>query len=382
MAQNPQTAVAVVDQSPDAIVEWNLDNWPVEQFNRLVPTQVLGLATDLIRPIVQVVQLDIEKDTYTSTDLAAGCRAPNARGLALLAGAAGIDFPDEVRVDDGSNPNRAVAKVWATMFDATGRQRTIVGSRDYDVSKLSMTDAQRKRAKGHLFENALTRARHRAMRVMLGLAQQYTIAELQKPFAVVSYVPNMQHPEVRSRMLDAMAPVAGALFGGSAKQLGAGAAVIELPDEDDPRNVTPPPASPTTLPGEKLAAATAATEDEPDEAMPSWAGTTTSSPATVASTEPDLFTLIRDSAGAGGMQGPVTEKQIETLQAIFEVVGGRATKAGLVAIWKDIDVEDLALEANQAQALINAAHRKGKTAAAVKDFADEWRAAVDGGAAA
>jgi hypothetical protein len=66
----------------------------------------------------------------------------------------------------------------------------------------------------------------------------------------VSFAPNMNHPEVRSRMLDAMAGASAQLYGpGAAKQLEAGKTinVTPAPEED------PAPATPTPLPGEKLA---------------------------------------------------------------------------------------------------------------------------------
>lgn len=365
---NAETGVTVIEQSPDAIVEWNLDNWPLSKFNRLVPTTVLGLATDLIRPIVQTVVLDIERDTYASKDLPAGHRAPNALGLAILAAAAGVDFPDETRLDDGSDPLRASAKAWATMVDGAGRTRTVVGSRDYDLSSQPMTDAQRNRAKGYVYEHALTRARHRAMRVLLGLPQSYSVAELQRPFAVVSYVPNLQHPELRAAVLKAMVPTVAALYGpAAAKQLGSGNEVIELPDEDEPVNVTPAPETPTVLPGEKLAAAQqqplAAARSRKADADTATAASAApgASTAGTAPEEPDWMrgapveeAQVRPEPGLreiiaarlrddGQPKGPMIARQQEMLKGVFAPFGeerGAALVAGVEALfggsWKDL----------------------------------------------
>lgn len=299
---NPESGVTVIEQIPEAIVEWNLDNWPAEHFNRLVPTQTLGMATDLIRPIVQVVQLDIERDTYSSRDLKEGHRAPNARGLSLLADALGADFVDEVRLDDGSDPNRAYVRVYAEMVDATGRKRRAPGSRDYRLDSQPMTDAQRNRAKGYVHEHAATRARHRALRALASIPQSYPVAELAKPFAVVRYVLNMQHPEIRARVIEAMVPTVAALYGPEpAQQLAAGepVTVAEVPD-DNPRDVTP--ASPTQLPGESIAKAQSASSDEPD-----WMAGTVAGDQELPAL--DVAEALRATAGKSKAKGAITDEQ-------------------------------------------------------------------------
>jgi hypothetical protein len=103
---NEQTGVTVIEQSTtDAMVEWNLDDFPRSEFNRLVPTQTLQLPTDLLRPVVQVVQLNPDPkgggDVYTSRDMPEGHAAPTKVALRKFATAAGISFIDERRVDDG-----------------------------------------------------------------------------------------------------------------------------------------------------------------------------------------------------------------------------------------------------------------------------------------
>lgn len=358
MAQNPQTAVAVIEQTPDAVVEWNLDNWPVDKFNRLIPTQTLGLATEFIRPLIVTVQLDVETDTYSSHDLPNGHRAPNAKGLAKLADAAGVNFVDEVRLDDGSNPNRAYVRVYAEMIDATGMKRRAPGSRDYILDSLPMTDAQRKRAKGYVHEHAATRAKHRALRALLSLAQSYPIADLQKPFAVARYVPNTQHPEIREAYKAAMVGAITALYGPEpAKELAAGPSVVEVAEVPDeaPRELGA---------GAPADADPAATQDDD---LPEFLRPGTAAPAATTSSEPDLATLIRDSAEASGIKGDVSEAQLVSLREIFVGLGGKVTSAGLQVLWSDLN-ERLDLTGARAQAILNVA--KSRNGA----FADEWRA--------
>ena len=354
---NPETAVTVIEQTPDAVVEWNLDNWPTDQFNRVIPTQAIGIANEFIRPVIAVVQLDLETDTYESKDLKSGHRAPNARGLAKLADAAGVSFIDEVRVDDGSNPLRAHVKVAVEMVDPTGMKRRATGGRDYDLSSQPMTEAQRARAKGFIYELAQTRARHRALRLLLSLAQSYTVADLRKPFAVVRYLPNTQHPEVREIYKGALAASVGALFGPgpAAPQLAAGPVLTDehLDDEpvvETPRQLAPGRASgaaapvvvPDTAPQAPGAPAAPGALEEPSwmRDVPGGAGV-----EEAATREPGIRDIVAERlADEGQPKGPVNGKQQDMLKGIFsafpEDERGALYAAGIRALfevtWKDL----------------------------------------------
>ena len=362
------SAVTVIEQSPDAVVEYNLDNWPESEWNRLVPTQTLGLATDLIRPIVQAVRLDVERDTYKSNDIPEGFRAPNARGLSKLAAAAGVDFVDEVRLDDGSDPGRAYVRVYAEMIDATGRKRRAPGSRDYVLDSQSMTDPQRRRAKGFVHEHAATRARHRALRALLSLPQAYTIAELNKPFAVVSFVPNLQNPELRSRVMDAMVPTIAALYGSdSAKQLAAPAAieVAEISD-DEIKNVTPPPGNPTVIPGEKLAKA--------DAEEPAWLQPAAKATATAAPKKPFVDVVRSTAADADDGEALATPDDLKNLGAIFAGYDQALVTTGIRTLWPEQDDEHHTIAISrpsigQARAIAKVHETLGH-----EDFEREWTA--------
>ena len=334
MAANPTTALAVVVIEPQALTTYALDEFPEERFNRIIPTQTIRMPSDLLVPVVQVVQLDPtdregkSADHYKSSDVPAGHRALTARGLNKVATAAAVSFYDERRTDDGSNPDLIGVSVMASMLLPTGQRITAPGSKQVDLSAQAWASpAQRAKYKSFFYEHVSTRARNRAIRALLSLRASYRDADIAKPFAVVSFAPNMNHPAIRERYLDSIAPATNALYGPQpAAQLPAGesvAALKEIPVDDDHDQG-------------------AGVGDDP---LPAWA---TDQPA--ADVEPTLLTKIRDAAAGGGMVGAAKKPQIESLQEIFAPIGGRATTAGLQALWPELDVNKLT--ANQAQAVI------------------------------
>lgn len=354
MAANPQTAIAVIE--PAAPTTYQLDEFPEAAFNRIIPTQTIRMPSDLLVPVVQVVQLDPadregkSADHYNSKDVPAGHRALTARGLNKVATAAAVSFYDERRTDDGSNPDLIGVTVMASMLLPTGQRITAPGSKQVDLSAQSWASpAQRAKYKSFFYEHVSTRARNRAIRALLSLRASYRDADIAKPFAVVSFAPNMNHPAIRERYLDSIAPATNALYGPqAAAQLPAGEPVTALKE----------------IPADAEA-------EEPvhvvvDDPLPAWATDSGSMPAAAA--EPTLLTKIRDSAAAGGMHGGAKDPQIKSLQEIFAPLKGRATTAGLEALWPELDVNQLT--ANQAQAIIGTA-RSYDTAEA---FQAAWRA--------
>lgn len=352
-AATPNSAVVVATQA--AVV--NLDEFPEAKFNRLIPTQTIRIPSDLLVPVVQIVQLDWEADTYKSNDVPAGHRAVGARGLNKLVTAAGVSFFDEHREDDGSDPDVIRVSVMASMLLPTGQRITAPGVKQVNLNNLTWASpAQRAKYKSFFYEQVSTRARNRAIRALLSLRASYPEAEIRKPFAVVSYAPNMDHPAIRERMLDSVAPrPIAALYGPETKALGAGEAVQELrqiPEDDDyPMQV----ASPTG--GDRIDG----TAGEPD-----WFAATEP-------TEPDakpLATVLRDSAEASGLKGAATQPQKEKLQSILGPLGLAAVSAGFVVAF---GIELGAISAAQAQAVIAAA--SGDDA-----FAQRWTAMVQAAA--
>jgi len=346
MSANPETAVAVIEPKS---INIQLGEFPEDKFNRVIPTQTIRMPSDLLAPVVQVVQLDPaagqdrkSADHYKSPDVPAGHRALTARGLNKLATAAAVSFFNEQRVDDGTDPDVIGVTVTASMLLPTGQTITAPGTKWINLNSQSWASPQqRAKYKSFFYEHVSTRARNRALRALLSLKSSYSDAEVAKPFAVVSFAPNMNHPAVQERYLDSVAPRTAQLYGPEpATQIGAGAPVTTVPE----------------IPDDEPVAAT-------DDPLPAWA---TDQPA--ADAEPSLLTRIRDTAAAGGMVGGAKAPQIESLQQIFAPLGGRATTAGLQALWPELDVNQLT--ANQAQAIIGIS-RSYETPEA---FQAAWRA--------
>src|SRR4051812_15559938 len=132
------TAVTVIEQPIDSgVVEWNLDGFPENAYNRLVPVATLQLPTDLLRPVVQVVQLNPDPknggDVYTSRDMPEGHAAPTKVGLRKFAMAAGISFVDERRTDDGSDPDVIEVTCVAELLMPTGQRIRATGMKRVDL---------------------------------------------------------------------------------------------------------------------------------------------------------------------------------------------------------------------------------------------------------
>ncbi len=317
---NTDTAIAVIEQSAEAsVIEWNLDSFPTERFNRLIPTQVISMPTDLFRPVVQVVQLDPpdrdgkSPDHYKSSDVPAGHRAPTARALSKFADAAGVSFIDERRLDDGSDPDVVGVTVTAVRTLPTGQRVTAPGSQMINLRTwfgAQTSDAEKAKFRKQFYAHVSTRARNRAIRGILSLRSSYPDADIAKPFAVVSYAPNMNHPEVRARFLEAMAPIAGQLYGGSTPvaQLAAGPRDVSAPEapEEDPA-----PAAPAQLPGGAI--------EEPD-----WmqrAGDVTEGEVREAGVV-DIVEALRSAAAGSKLTGVLTEPQKAQVGSLLSPLNG------------------------------------------------------------
>jgi hypothetical protein len=352
---NQQTAVAVIEQSTtDAMIEWNLDDFPLDRFNRLVPTQTLQLPTDLLRPVVQVVQLNPDPknggDVYQSNDTPAGHAAPTKVALRKFATAAGISFIDERRVDDGRDPDVIEVTAVAEMLLPTGQRLRAVGSKRIDLNAQAWASpAQRAKYKSFFQEHVASRAENRAIRALLSLRGSYPLEVYAKPFAVVSFAPNMAHPEVRARILDAMTPAVASLYGpAAAKELTTGAPINVTPAADED------PAPPTRLPGEKLAGAG-------DPVEPHWLADAAAAGAP-RKIDGSLLELLRGSAESSSLIGDAKDPQLAKLREALGGVGRGLVGSAIKAVWGDEAVSKLS--AAQAQALLNAAESRGEAFAA------------------
>ena len=288
--------------------KFSLDGFPEDKFNRLVPTQTI-MTTDLLVPVVQVVTHDWDDDTYKSNDVPDGHRAPGARALNKFASVAGLSFFDERRVDDGTNPDLIRVTVSVAMIMPTGQRITATGTKEVDLNRRAWaSDKERAKFRGFFYEHVATRARCRAIRAILSLKSSYTNEEIRRPFAVVTFVPNTAHPDVRKAMLQAMAGAVPALYGPEqAKAVGPGQE-YQLPEAADDDEV---------IEGQVI--------EEPD-----WISGTSSAPA--GPPRHRLLALLQDGAAASIKTGAATDDQQTVLKAILGPFGGESirTVMGLV----------------------------------------------------
>lgn len=331
-------------------VTYNLDAFPEDRYNRLVPTQTIAMPSDLMVPVIQVVKLDPTPDNgdvYHSGDMKPGHNAPTARALSKFATAAGVSFLDERRVDDGKDPNVCGVTVIAEMTLPTGQRQRATGSKWVDMGRMVWSSpAHRGKFAGFLYEHTATRARNRALRALLSLRGSYPAAELARPFAVVSFAPNMNHPEVRVRILEAMAPSVAQLYGpAAAPQLAAGQVVeaVEAPEDDD---------DPIVVEAQEVN-------------EPSWFDAPPAASAGPTAAE-QLAAVLRQAAAQSGIVGGITEAQKASLQGIFRPLGLESTAAGLRIVFGLAALGDIT--GAQAQALINAS--------IAGNFGDLWRELV------
>lgn len=370
---NQETGVTVIEQSTkDSVIEWTLDEFPVDRFNRLVPMQSITIPNDLFKPAYQVILADPpapdgkSPDTYTSSDVPGGHRAPTARFLRKVSTAAGITFSNERRLDDGTNPDVLGVTMDASMVLPTGQRVSAPGSQLIDINTWFKRGkdgafehpAEVAKFRKQFYANVQTRAMNRAIRGILAMRSSYPEAELRKPFLVVSYVPNLNHPEIRARVLEAIAPVTAQLYGpAAAKQLGAGASDVNLdeaPDED-------PAPTPTALPGEKLAKAAAV--EEPD-----WMQDAPAEP------KPFLEAIRAAALEGDDPEALASADEKAALRSIFEPLRGRIGP-GLDAIWPGQSPNTISIGQVRAITLVH-------DSLGAEAFAREWTAVAEKAAAA
>jgi hypothetical protein len=359
MATQPTTAPSATSALVpvgEAGVTYSLDSWPEAQFNRLIPVQQIWMPGDLFVPVVNPVVMDPADregkslDHYSSKDVPTGRRALTARGLNKVANAASISFYDERRMDDGSDPNVMGVSVMARMTLPTMAVITAPGSQLIDIRTWfgpATSAAEIAKFRKQFYANVATRAKNRAVRGILSLKSSYTDAEIARPFAAVTFAPNMAHPEVRARFLDAMAPAVAQLYGpAAAPQLQAGQ-VVELPEAPENDGV---------IDGQAQDAGPA----------PSWFdGAAAAAPTPQANRLP---AALREKAASSGMVGAATLPQKERLQAIFKPLGLKATADGLRIVFGLASLGDIT--GAQSQAVIEAA--------VDAEFADLWHELVTG----
>lgn len=350
---NNETAVTVI--TPTTLR--TLDDFPVERFNRVIQTQTVRAPSDLFVPQFEPVEMEPadrdgkSPDHYSSHDVPQGHRALTARGLGKLAGAAHVSFFDERRIDDGRDPNVLGVSIQAAMKLPAGDWITAPGSQLIDLQTwfgASTSAAEKAKFRKQFYAHVATRAKNRAIRGLLSVRSSYPDRDLAKPFVVVTWTLNMDHPDVRERYLAAMIPAITAGFGPGAvtPQLGAGPSVItvlpEAPDDDEPtqapRALTPgraPKADADS--GTQASAAPGASEagSEPEE--PAWMR----GGAAQESRAPSLRDIVAERlADEGQPTGPVTAEQGARIGELFAPFGedrNRIVRRGIRALGLDTD---------------------------------------------
>jgi hypothetical protein len=367
MAANPQTAIAVINPADS----WEpktleiLGQYPAAKFNVLVPTVSLRQVNPYLVPDIEAVQLDANPDNgdiYHDPQMKDGHYGPTKVGLRKLAQVAGITTISSRRIDDGSDADYIEWQVEIEMVQPSGRPIRGLGSKQIDLRPAAVkgkTPAFVARAHEHMVANAESKALNRAIRSILSLRPSYPQAVIAKPFAILRYVPDMTHPEVRERFLDMVAPASAALYGptDAPKQVGPGleppvdrAPAVTSDDVDDVQDQNNGAAGDDDLPAFLRPGGAPAAEAE------------------TASAEATLLARIRDTAAAGGLVGGAKDPQVESLRAIFTPLGGRATVAGIEALWPGLAFDDMT--ANQAQAIIGVS----RTFESDATFQAAWRA--------
>jgi hypothetical protein len=374
------TAVTVIQPTT---VSYTLDNFPINRFNRVIQTATVMAPSDLYRPQFETVEMEPadgdgkSPDHYSSRDIPGGHRALTARGLSKLAGAAHVSFFDEHRIDDGADPNIMGVACQAAMKLPGGDWVTAPGSQLLDLRTwfgASTSEAEKAKFRKQFYAHVRTRARNTAIRGLLSVRQSYPERDLAKPFVVVTWSWNMDHPEVRERALAAAFPAVTAAFGPAAAmpQLGGGQAMRALPEapEDDEPTQAPRALTPGRAPradadsGTQASGAPGASEaGTPPE--PDWI---TGGAAAAASSRPSLRDIVAERlADEGQPVGPMTAEQAPKLGQIFEPFAGDRTPIIRRGVRALLGVPAETLTAAQARAIGMAHDELG-----AKAFLAEW----------
>ena len=249
----------------DTIVQ--LNNYPKEKYNVLIPVTAMQVMSEMQRIIVNEVCLDtdVQRGGDIYYEKTSGKYAITKVGGMKLAAAANISILssesvtpdvcikciDMVQATRQAQPCGNCAHAYDVKYvvnilvpEPSGRFRKIPEHKEIDcaMEKQVMTDAQYKRFLPHRAAIAESKALMRCIRTALGLKAGYTLDELKKPFIIAHVVPNLDAPEIRERLASGYLESMGLLFEGPAKpkQLAAGPAnppqQQESPAPDEPLN--------------------------------------------------------------------------------------------------------------------------------------------------
>lgn len=216
-----------------------LNKYPTDQYNVLVPVTTMQAASNLQRIVVSEVQLDTRQDNTNrgpSKDIyfekSSGAFAITKVGGMKLAAAANISIVDTtpgrtegcqrcIEMARASGKPRVCGNcehvhdvavtVTIRVPEPSGGFRLMKATKEIDCTleaasmKDGATGQQYRRFLPHRTAMAESKAFMRAIRAALGLAGTYKLPDLKKPFIVARVVPNLDAPEIKQA-------VAGKLF--------------------------------------------------------------------------------------------------------------------------------------------------------------------------
>ena len=208
-----------------------LNKYPTDQYNVLVPVTTMQAASNLQRIVVSEVQLDTRQDNTNrgpSKDIyfekSSGAFAITKVGGMKLAAAANISIVDTtpgrtegcqrcIEMARASGKPRVCGNcehvhdvavtVTIRVPEPSGGFRLMKATKEIDCTleaasmKDGATGQQYRRFLPHRTAMAESKAFMRAIRAALGLAGTYKLPDLKKPFIVARVVPNLDAPEIK-----------------------------------------------------------------------------------------------------------------------------------------------------------------------------------------
>lgn len=221
---------------------YQLNKYPADRYNVLVPVTTLQAESNLQKITVSEVQLDTRqsydnkgpsKDIYfekSSNAYAitkvAGMKLAAAANISIISTTPGRTEGcqrciEMARVTGkpavcGTCPHTYDVAVTVTIRvpEPSGGFRIMSATKEIDcvLTSQSMTDAQYKRFLPHRTAMAESKAFMRAIRAALGLAGTYNLDDLKKPFIVARIVPNLDAPEIKNAVANSYLQSMGLLF--------------------------------------------------------------------------------------------------------------------------------------------------------------------------
>lgn len=332
-----------------------LEQFPQAKFNLLVPTVSIRQINPYLVPDIEVVKLSTDPEDgeiYHDSQMKTDHYAPTAKGLARLASVAGITQLDSRRMDDGKDPDVVEWRSEIEMTLPSGRSVRAFGSKRIDLHILTKGWSTQRVAKmqEHLVAMAETKAFNRAIRSLLSLHGSMSGAALARPFAILRWVPDMSHPDVRKVFLQQLAPASAQVFGPSSNGAGEQHEPILIEQQAPEDDVAPDEAVTVNV-----------TPDGEVIAEPDWAASAQPSPG-------EQFVLVlKERAEAAPSKGTASAPQRERLRAALRGLGQPTVMAVLTAAWGLAQPGDIS--AAQADAILD--HAEGRP-----DFQTQWKAAA------